>query len=231
MRERTAMPQPAIFEPQIVQTDDITTHKPWERMEGEPARWFLRFRNYVRMGPRRSINAVFVLEREKKGEGKPGGKAGTRWYEAALRWQWQSRAEASDAFQEEQKAATMRDIAARLPFVSRPFRLTQLNILAVGLMRKTEEGLPITDYVVCVRLMQSLLHDIADEVREWGVTVDATADSAALAELEHKNARLRDLDEQRELDEEAEIERLLARHDELQESVERARKLQAELKR
>jgi hypothetical protein len=38
----------------------------WERMEGEPNRWFQRFERYRLMGNRRSVNAVFEEENNKK---------------------------------------------------------------------------------------------------------------------------------------------------------------------
>jgi len=75
------MPQPAIYEPQLLHPEQITTQKPWERAEGEPAKWFFRFRNYLALGPKRSVNAVFEAERQEKA-GKSSNKAGTTWYSA-----------------------------------------------------------------------------------------------------------------------------------------------------
>src|SRR5258708_2251886 len=161
---------------------ELPAIKPWERMEGEPARWFLRFRNSLKMGPRRTVNAVFERERQEKA-GKPTNKAGSRWYNAALHWQWEARAEAYDGHVDEQKAAAMRAIATSLPFVSRPYRLVQLNMLAEGLMRRTAETDDLPEHIACIRTMQSLMHDIAEEVTSWGIPLDHTADSAALLAL------------------------------------------------
>ena len=175
------MPQiQPVFEPTMAELPAI---KPWERMEGEPARWFLRFRNYLKMGPRRTVNAVFERERQEKA-GKATNKAGSRWYNAALHWQWEARAEAYDTHIDEGKAAALRQVAASMPFVSRPYRLVHLNMLAEGLMRRTtDEGLDLPEHIACIRTMQALMHDIAEEVQAWGIPLDHTADSAALLAL------------------------------------------------
>lgn len=213
------MTQSAIFEPQSL---DLEHNKPWERQEGEPARWFLRFRNYLKLGPRRSVNAVFERERQEKAGWKATNKAGTRWYDTALRWQWEARAEAYDAHVDTEKAAAMREIAARMPFVSRPFRLVQLNSLAISLMRVTEPGrLDADTFLAVCKTMQSLMHDIAEEVSAWGVPIDHTADSAALMELTQRNLRLKDFEQERELDQEAEIDRLMMKAQLLDETLKR----------
>lgn len=174
------------------QTAEAPVTKSWERQEGEPARWFLRFRNYVQLGARRSVNAVFELERQEK-SGKVSNKAGSRWYGVARYWQWEARAAAYDAEVERQSAAAMRDIAANMPFVSRPYRLVQLNTLAAALMSKIEAGMEVTDFLASARMLQSLMHDITEEVTAGGYSLDQTADSAALLTFARKHLRLEDL--------------------------------------
>ena len=63
------MPQPAIYEPTLLHPEQIVAKKPWERQEGESAKWFFRFRNYLALGSNRSVNAVFDAE-NKKGQAK-----------------------------------------------------------------------------------------------------------------------------------------------------------------
>lgn len=67
--------------------------EPWDRQDGEPARWFDRFERYRKLGPRRTFEGAF---REDTGG---NGRANGRWWAEAARWRWKERAEAWDAEQ------------------------------------------------------------------------------------------------------------------------------------
>lgn len=73
--------------------------KPWEQMEGESDLWYGRFRTYLLMGSRRSVNAVFEAENKEK-QGKTRTKISRNWYDAANAWEWQARANAYDLEQQ-----------------------------------------------------------------------------------------------------------------------------------
>lgn len=74
--------------------------KPWEQRidEGEPDLWYGRFVKFMRLGTKRSVNAVLQKEVKKKQE-KTRTNAGPEWYEAAKQWNWTNRARDYDEFQ------------------------------------------------------------------------------------------------------------------------------------
>jgi phosphatidylserine/phosphatidylglycerophosphate/cardiolipin synthase-like enzyme len=200
---------PAVFEPQSMHTDLMDAKKPWERQEGESARWFMRFRNYLSLGSKRSINGTFELERKNKQE-KSRTNAGPEWYNAAKRYQWQDRAESWDRDQDGHKAIIMQAIAAKCSFVSRPFRIVQLNSLADTLMRETEKGQEVQVFLALTKQIQSLMHDIQDEIAAWGVPLDAATDAAALDAYREKGKRMNALQQEREEIADAEIDAMIA---------------------
>lgn len=69
----------------------------WERMEGEPDRWYRRYERFRLMEPVRSIAAVFREEETEKNREKPRTVPTGDWYEMANRWRWEERAAAWDA--------------------------------------------------------------------------------------------------------------------------------------
>lgn len=218
------MGEPRIFAP----VDTLPDKKPWERLDGEPARWHMRFKRYLALGYRRSVNAVFEAERQEKA-GKGRNKAGEHWYGAARRWQWEARAEAWDSAQDVAKAALMRQIATRSPFVSRPFRIAELNELATSLMRHIEPGQEPAVYLAISRELRALMLDIQAEVDAWGLVPDSESDAAALDAFNAKSTRLADYEEERWLDKEAELDALMVKAEFIRESAERARALQKAL--
>lgn len=74
----------------------------WERMEGESPLWYRRFERYRLMELVRSIAAVFQEEETERNREKPRTKPTGDWYEIAKQWQWEERAAAWDAYQDEQ---------------------------------------------------------------------------------------------------------------------------------
>src|SRR5215203_3285524 len=72
------------------------TKSVWERLPGEPSRWFDRFHRFLLLGPGRSVYAVSKAE--------TGRTSITRdWREASRRWDWVRRAEAWDDAQARQE--------------------------------------------------------------------------------------------------------------------------------
>lgn len=66
---------------------------PWDRQEGEPAKWFNRFERYRLLGVKRTVEAVYRDE-----TGQTGTSTG-RWRDESSRWRWRERAEAWDTHQ------------------------------------------------------------------------------------------------------------------------------------
>ncbi len=68
----------------------------WDRMVGEPARWFDRFEVYRLLGPGRSLDSAYRAY-----SGKATGRAGESWWRNFRAWEWQRRAEAWDEAERE----------------------------------------------------------------------------------------------------------------------------------
>jgi hypothetical protein len=75
----------------------------WDRQPNEPARWFARFETYRLLGPSRTIEAAF--QAEARTANLTAARPGQAWYNAAQRYDWQTRAEAWDNAQRARIAA------------------------------------------------------------------------------------------------------------------------------
>jgi hypothetical protein len=75
--------------------------QPWDRLPGEPNRWFSRFECFRRAGPNRSLLATLNDENAGKGRKKQTKVPGA-WNRAALDWHWKERAEAWDEHERRQ---------------------------------------------------------------------------------------------------------------------------------
>lgn len=192
-----------------VPSAELPAKEPWERQEGEPARWFMRFRIFLSLGSKRTVNAARDTEyKDKQKESRT--KTGPEWYNAAKRWQWATRADAWDNTQRDTKAAMMRQIAKTCAFVSRPFRLTQLNSLADALVRHLERGQDPATFLAMTRQLQALMHQIILEVEAWDITIDASCDAFALDAYKEKRLRMQALKADRTHEEEVEFTYQLA---------------------
>jgi hypothetical protein len=68
----------------------------WEQIIGEPNHWFDRFDKYRRLGPQRTLEAVFLAEWESKGRQGKAPRPPKQWYYACREWSWKERAAAWD---------------------------------------------------------------------------------------------------------------------------------------
>ena len=81
--------------------------KPWDQMEGEPDRWYGRFKVYLDLGPARTLRAAAaVIGRQTRGE--PFTRSGY-WSYHARRWYWRARAHAWDVHQRDLMALSERN--------------------------------------------------------------------------------------------------------------------------
>jgi hypothetical protein len=80
--------------------------KPWEPQPGEPAVWYTRFTEYLKLGPTRTMQRVRDNLCEETGT--ESYKCGGHWSRAAQQWRWQERARSWDAEQAELYAGDMR---------------------------------------------------------------------------------------------------------------------------
>lgn len=103
--------------------------KPWDQMEGESDLWYGRFRSYLLMGFKRSVNAVYDRENKEK-QGKTSTKIGPEWYDAAKIWKWVERARLHDKHQRDEEdkiIAQERDKVLRTDFALDYKRIEVLN--------------------------------------------------------------------------------------------------------
>jgi hypothetical protein len=106
----------------IVEPED--TSFPWERMEGEPIAWFMRFHDFLMQGPRRTIAATM-----RQNQLKTSGSAG--WSAKAIQWNWHNRAEAYDLSQA-QKEEDMRFEIMHTGLALEHHRVKTLKAIAEG---------------------------------------------------------------------------------------------------
>ncbi len=79
----------------------------WERLEGEPHRWFRRFEAYRLLGGRRTIEAVYRAE--SRAGGSKGKRPNRHWYAHAKQYQWEERAAAWDKYLVDQAAEEIKE--------------------------------------------------------------------------------------------------------------------------
>ena len=130
----------------------------WQRMENEPARWFMLFRNYCQMGRTRTLQAVAEQEREakraKKGTQHESGQEGESLSSAPVKsvsisgalnraskqWRWRSRAAEWDEFvRQEVRREMLSQLDHGAQYVLASQRLDMLDTLLRNLVRITLE--------------------------------------------------------------------------------------------
>lgn len=102
----------------------------WERMAGEPERWFRRFDAFRLLKPVRSVSAIFQQEEKAKNSEKQRRVPPGEWHKQARRWKWEERAAAFDAYQAaelEVLIAAEKAIAIKTGYALMHKRLNALN--------------------------------------------------------------------------------------------------------
>lgn len=164
---------PKMLYPEQKHADD----KPWIRQKQEPALWYMRFRRYVEMGPKRSMRAAIAAEPDSKRVAKgcktpvlklsdisiPGA-----WTRAARVWHWKERCESYDLYQIEKQADAVRQTVSLAIYASKSFRVLQLDYLARALHEWIKSGTVIEDkkdFLAIVKVYQSIMRDMATEMQ------------------------------------------------------------------
>lgn len=117
--------------------------KSWEQKidDGEPDLWYGRFVKYLRLGTKRSVNAVFKKEAPKNPE-KPRTVAGNDWYDIAKQWNWEKRARDYDTHQraeEDRIIEEERDKVLRSGFALQHKRIELLGKMSRKLIAMTND--------------------------------------------------------------------------------------------
>jgi predicted secreted protein len=167
-----------------------TPSEPWLRQKSEPATWYMRFKRYLDLGPKRSLRKALADEPETqkatKGTGKkqetknlsdvsvPGA-----WKRASKLWRWVERAEAYDLAQMEKQAGYIRQVVKQHPFASKAYRIIQLCCTANALLEYAKQGMSLEESVAYAKTMQSLIKDIEHAMEGMDETTLIMADAAA----------------------------------------------------
>jgi hypothetical protein len=117
--------------------------KSWEQMvdKQEPDLWYGRFRAYLLMGFKRSVQAVFQLEAEEN-RGNQRVEAHGYWYEYAKKYRWEERALAYDTHwieEQDKLIAQEREIVLRTGFAVQHRRIQSLDRVLNQLIEMTED--------------------------------------------------------------------------------------------
>jgi len=118
--------------------------KLWDRMDEEPMLWYGRFRAFLLMGSRRSVNAVFSMEQEstKNDENLREPNAPGEWYKTEKEWNWKERAHKYDEHWIEEQDEIIRqerEKVLRLGFALDYKRIEALNKLADKMIQWADE--------------------------------------------------------------------------------------------
>mgnify|MGYP000169624648 CR=1 FL=1 len=111
---------------------------PWDMQPDEPVLWFGRFELYRRMGPDRSVLAIYQQSRANKGKERLATYIPGAWTQMANRWKWRERAEAWDRHQQ----AIARQEEEELLPVRRKAWLEQFRLLQTKAMDRIRPMIP-----------------------------------------------------------------------------------------
>jgi hypothetical protein len=117
--------------------------KSWEQMteEGESSLWYGRFRQYLLMGFKRSVQAVFHQEADESRDYPSAGVQG-HWYEYAKKYKWEERAKEYDAHwieEQDKLIAQEREVVLRTGYALMHKRIEALSKLAEKMTQWAEE--------------------------------------------------------------------------------------------
>lgn len=181
------------------QTQD---REPWMRQKNEPALWYLRFKRYLELGPKRSLRKALVAEPDtrkatkgtekeqepKNNQEKPRTKLSDvsipgAWKRASKVWRWSERAEAYDLSQMEKQAARMREMVSSAPHASRAYRVFKLDYCARLLIDQVKPGMELRWCLAVIKNYQSILHDIDEMMQGLDEAIEAACDANAMQAL------------------------------------------------
>jgi hypothetical protein len=165
--------------------------EPWLRQKGEPAAWYMRFKRYLELGPKRSLRKALATEpdtqkatkgTEKKQETRklsdvsvPGA-----WKRASKVWRWVERAECYDLAQMKKQAAQIRQLIGLAPHSSRAYRIIKLDYCARLLIDQIKPGIELRWCLAVVKSYQSILHDIDEAMQGLDEAIETECDANAM---------------------------------------------------
>jgi len=167
--------------------------EPWLRQKNEPAAWYMRFKRYLDLGPKRSLRKALAAEpmaqkatKGDKNQSEPKKNISDvsvpgAWSRASKVWQWQERAAAYDLAQIEKQASQARKMVSSAPYASRAYRVIKLDYLARVLMMQVKPWNELKWCLVVTSRLQSIMDDSTKEMQGLdGITLEMCDASAML---------------------------------------------------
>jgi hypothetical protein len=185
------MKNTASFEPKMLHPEQVSEQnadeQPWLRQRNEPAIWFMRFKRYLDMGPKRSLRALVAAESGTQVNTKEGKKLSDvsvprAWRRASKTWRWVERAEAYDLDQTVKQASQIRSMVSSAPYTSKAYRIINLDYVA-RLLRdqlKLKAKMALVDYLAITARYQSVMQQIAKEMQGLDETTLQVCDASAM---------------------------------------------------
>lgn len=148
--------------------------EPWEQQPGESDLWFSRFEEYRKLGPRRTVDAIYRRE-----TGREKVRASGDWRDESQFRKWQERARAWDAAEREREREESEELrrAAKQARVAAIFKLHETTSTALETLS------PAGWTVAEVRDTLKVAH--AEMRQEFGETPSGTADDPVVVKVVH----------------------------------------------
>lgn len=191
----------ASFAPKMLHPEQVSEQKPddkpWLRQKSEPAIWYMRFKRYLDLGPKRSLRKALADEPADEKATKGSKKTSEQkklsdisipgaWSRASKVWNWQERAAAYDLAEQALNAGYIRQTAAKSRFASKAYRIIMLDWLARTLKEQLlEHGTRVDGHATIARL-QSVMRDIAKEMEGLDEATLEMCDAAALEAIKQE---------------------------------------------
>ncbi len=142
----------------------------WGRLPGEPAKWYSRFEQYLRIGPERGVRMTYLKVRQQRdgplaSQWTPSAGSYTSWVNAARTWKWSERAERWDEHNRQQLAQRNQqrridERETRIQIIAQQLRVADAALLAAQLDR-----LGVEEARGLLPTLRLLLRDMLDQHR------------------------------------------------------------------
>ncbi len=163
--------------------------EPWLRQKNEPAAWYMRFKRYLDLGPKRSLRKALAAEpvatKGDKNQSEPKKNLANvsvpgSWSRAAKVWQWQERAAAYDLAQVSKQASQIRKTVNSSPYASKMYRIIKLDYVARLLRDQIKPGMILDNCLAIIARYQSVIQQIEREMRGLDETTLELCDASAM---------------------------------------------------
>ncbi len=220
------MTEQASFAPKMLHSEQVSEQKepekPWLRQKNEPAAWYMRFKRYLDLGPKRSLRKALaaepVAQKETKGDKSqsepkknlanvsvPGA-----WSRASKVWQWQERAAAYDLAQIEKQASQIRKTVSSTPYASKMYRIIKLDYVARLLRDQIKPGMTLDTCLAIIARYQSVIQQIEREMRGLDEKTLELCDASAMLTIREE---LIEAEYAKKIKSTSDIDKLLAQFD------------------